>query len=81
MFPESHGFVTMPVKNCIKETCTVMFQFIPICLVKGEEIVRPCDRHSNETETLRKHVSKYKRMRKMTVEFLRKFDNRGIKIT
>ena len=57
-----------------------MFQFIPILLVKGDEIVRPCDRHSNETVTLRKHVTKYKNMRKLMVEFLRKFDNSGIKI-
>ena len=40
-----------------------MFQFIPIKLVKGDEIVLPCDRHSNETVTLKKHVSKYKNMR------------------
>ena len=42
-----------------------MFQFIPIYvkLVKGDEIVQPCDRHSNKTMTLRKHVTKYKHMR------------------
>ena len=48
--------------------------------MKGYEIVRPCDRHSNETVILRKHVTKYKHMRKIMVEFLRKFENRGIKI-
>ena len=57
-----------------------MFQFIPIKLVKGGEIVRPCDRHSNETVTLKKYITKYKHMRKWKVKFLRKFENRGIKI-
>ena len=38
------------------------------------------DWHSNETVTLRKHVTKYKNMQKWMVEFLRKFENRGIKI-
>ena len=46
-----------------------MFQFITIYLLKGDEIVRACDRHSNETVTLRKHVTKYKKMRKLMVEF------------
>ena len=32
-----------------------------------------------ETVTLRKHVTKYKSMRKSLVEFLRKFKNRAIK--
>ena len=45
----------------------------------GNEIVRPCDRHSNETVALRKHVTKYKNKRKYIVEFLRKFENRSIK--
>ena len=39
-----------------------------------------CNRHNNETVTLKKHVSKYKNMQKWMVEFLRKFENRGIKI-
>ena len=42
--------------------------------MKGDEIVQPCDRHSNETVTLRIHVNKY------FSEFLRIFENRGIKI-
>ena len=46
----------------------------------GDEIVRPCDRHSNETVTLKKHITKYKHMRKWMAEFPRKFENRGIKI-
>ena len=48
--------------------------------MKGDEIVRPCDRHSNETVTLKKHVKKYKHMQKWMDEFLRKFENRGIEI-
>ena len=48
--------------------------------MKGDEIVRPCDRHSNETVTRRKHVSKYKNMQKLIVEFRKKNENRGIKI-
>ena len=36
-----------------------IFQKISILLLKGDEIVRPCDRHINETVTLRKHVTKY----------------------
>ena len=48
--------------------------------MKGDEIVRPCEWHSNETVTLRKHVANYKNMRKWMIEFLRKFENRGIKI-
>ena len=47
--------------------------------MKGDEIVRPCDRHSIETATLRTQVIKYKNMRKWMVEFLRKFENRAIK--
>ena len=76
-FPESQGFIAMPVTSCIKDT---MFQFIPIQLVKGDEIIRLCDRHSNESATLRTHVTKDKLMRKWMVKFLRKFENRGIKI-
>ena len=64
MFPESGGFVAMPVTSC-----------------KEDEIVGPCDRRSNETVTLRNHVNKYKNMRKRMVEFLRKFENRGTKIS
>ena len=48
--------------------------------MKGDEIGRPGDRYSNETVTLRKHVSKYKHMQKWMVEFNRKFENPGIKI-
>ena len=46
----------------------------------GDEIVRPCDRHSNETVILEKHVTKNKNMRKWMAELLRKFENRSIKL-
>ena len=49
-------------------------------IVKEDEIVRPCDRHSNETVTFRKHVTKYKNMRKWMVECRRKFESHGIYI-
>ena len=39
-----------------------------------------CERHNNETVTLRKHVSKYKNKRKRMVEFLRKSETRGDRI-
>ena len=57
-----------------------MFQFITNKLVKGDEIVRACDQHSNKTVTLRKHISKYKNMRKRMVEFFRKSEVDGDKI-
>ena len=48
--------------------------------MKGDEIVRPFDRHSNETATVREHVTKYKHMQKLMMVFLGKLENRGIKI-
>ena len=75
MFP-SHGPVAMPRFQPYQR---YMFQFIPIQLLKGNEIVLPCDRHSIETATLSKHVTKYKNMRKLRVEFLMKFENGAIK--
>ena len=57
----------------------ISFQCIPIQMVNGDQIVRPCDRLSNETVTLRKHITKYKRMWKWMVEFLRKIESRYIK--
>ena len=46
--------------------------------MKGDEIVRPCDRHRNP-DSQGKHIIKYKNIRKWMVEFLRKFENRAIK--
>ena len=57
---------------------------VPIypCLIIGEgrRNSSTFDRHSNETATVRKHVTKYKYMRKLMLVFLGKFENRGIKI-
>ena len=57
---------------------------VPIypCLIisEGDEIVRPFDQHSNETATVRIHVTKYKHIRKLMLVFLGKFENRDIKI-
>ena len=49
-------------------------------IVKWDEIVRAFNRHSNETVTLGKHVTKYKNMRKWMVQFLRKSESRDDKI-
>ena len=39
-----------------------------------------CNQHSNEIATLKKYVFKLKKMRIWMIEFLRKFENRRIKI-
>ena len=39
-----------------------------------------CNQHSNQTMTPRKHITNYKNMQKWMFEFLKKFENRGIKI-
>ena len=57
--------------------------FVPIyrcVIIGGDEIVRACDRHWDETVTLTKHVIKYKYMWKWMVEFLSKSQSRVIKI-
>ena len=57
--------------------------FVPIypyLISEGDEIVRACDRHRDETVTLTKHVTKHKHMRKWMVEFLSKSQSRVIKI-
>ena len=48
--------------------------------MKGTEIVQNYNLHSNETVTERKHVTKYKNMRKWLIEILRKFESHGNKI-
>ena len=56
--------------------------FVPIyphLVSEEDEIVRACDRHGNETATLRKHVNKYKCLRKWMVKFLSKSKSCGIK--
>ena len=39
-----------------------------------------CNRHSYETVTLRKHVTKHEKMRNWMVEFIKKFESRRINI-
>ena len=48
--------------------------------MKGDEIILPFKRHSNETVSLMKHVIEYENMKKWMVELIRKFENRGSKI-
>ena len=48
--------------------------------MKGDEIVRHCDRHRNETATLGIHGTKYQNIWKWILEILTKFENREIKI-
>ena len=69
----------MAVTSRIIDTCSTVSPF-NLIIVKGDEIVRPYDRHSIETVTLRKYVTKYKNMLKWILEFLMKFENRVIKI-
>ena len=59
-----------------------MFQFIPgpSHYSEGRQNFSNCDWRTNETVTLRKHVFKYKNMRQWMVDFIPKFENRGIKI-
>ena len=52
----------------------------PYLISEGDEIVRACERHWDETVTLTKHVTKYKYMRKWMVEFLSKSRSCVIKI-
>ena len=52
----------------------------PYVINEGKRNCSACDRRSSETVTLRKNVTKYKRKRKWMVRFLRKLENRGIKI-
>ena len=67
----------------IKNVSLIQYKdFVPIYpdpISEGDEIVRACDRHWDETVTLTKHVTKYKYMRKWMVEFLSKSHNCGIK--
>ena len=48
--------------------------------MKGDEIVRACDRHCSKTVTLRKHVTKDEHRRKWMFEFLSKSESRDNKI-
>ena len=76
MFPESHGFVAVPVTRSNNFVSLNKLEgYIGTCIFETA-----CNRHSNETVTVKKHVSKYKNLRKWKIEFLRKFEHRGSKI-
>ena len=72
----SHGFVAIRLQAVSK----IHVPIYPYLISEGDEIIRPCYRHRNETAILRKHVTKFKYIRKWMVEFLSKFENRGNKI-
>ena len=42
--------------------CELLLQFLPIKLVKGDEIFRDSDRHRIETVTQSKYVTEYEQM-------------------
>ena len=67
----------------IKNVSLIQYKdFVPIypyLISEGDDIVRACDRHWDETVTFTKHVTKYKYMRKWMVEFLSKSQSRVIK--
>ena len=54
--------VSLPCRQ--QAVSKIFVPIYPYLITEGDEIVPPCDRHSNETVTLRKHVAKYKHMRK-----------------
>ena len=54
--------------------------YFSLSLTKGDEIFCAWDRHSYETVNLSKYVAEYEQIHKWTVEFLSKFQGRGIKI-
>ena len=63
-------FMNVTVSRCYasqKLYRRYMCQFIPMLLVKGDEIVRACNRHSKDTATLRKRVTKYNNMQKWMI--------------
>ena len=71
------------IKLTYKNVSLIQYEnFVPIypnLISEGDEIVQACDRHRHETVTLKKHVTKYKYMRKCMVEFVSKSKSCGIK--
>ena len=55
MFPESHGFVAMPITSSNNFVSTILHSNLSLS-VKEDEIVRECDRHRNETVILMKNL-------------------------
>ena len=77
-------FLVHKLNYLIKNLSLIQYKayvlFYPYLISEGDEIVRACDRHCDETVTLTKHVTKYKYMRKWMVEFLSKSQSRVTKI-
>ena len=49
--------------------------------VKGDEIFLTCDRHSFETMAASKYITEFEQLQKLIVDFISKFQDRGIKIS
>ena len=77
-------FLARNLNYLIKNVSLIQYkdivQIYPYLISEGDEIVRACDRHRNETVTLTKHVTKYKYMRKWMVEFISISQSSVIKI-
>ena len=61
MFAESYGFVVVPI---IKSNNFVSLYYFDRDNIGKRILDTTCNRHSNETVTLREHVITYKNMRK-----------------
>ena len=57
-------FLIHKLNHLIKNVTLIQYKdFVPIhpyLISEGDQIVRACDRHRDETATLTKHVTKYK---------------------
>ena len=63
MLPDSHGVLAICRSQALSKIHDTIYPYLTI--VKRDEIVRARDRRSNETVTLRKHVTKHKKHAKM----------------
>ena len=72
--------VTVSLLCRLQAVSKIHVPIYPCLIISEDEINRPFNRHSNETATVRIHVTKDKHIRKRMLVFLGKFENRGIKI-
>ena len=79
MFPENHGFVAVPVTSS-NNFFSIHKLDIDIYIEKCK-FDTSCNRHSNETVTFKKQVTKYKNMRKWMIYFFKKSESRRDKIS
>ena len=77
-FSEPQSPYKKRIVDTIRRFCSNLSQSI---ISEGDEIVRACERHRNETVTLKKHATKHKCMRKWMVELLIKSQSCGIKFS